>query len=109
MTFNVPRKFQDLNGGPFRYFRLNLVVGPRPPDAGSLGGAVQARSGAATQRADRRPTVTRGLSIDPSGASAIQRQVAGPDPKLSFASTDIAMPALSGHWPSAKPEATQAV
>jgi putative ABC transport system substrate-binding protein len=31
------------------------------------------------------------------------------DPKRSLASTDIAMPALSGHWPSAKPEATQAV
>jgi hypothetical protein len=37
MTFNVPRKFQDLNGAPFRCFRINLVAGPRPPDAGSLG------------------------------------------------------------------------
>ena len=27
MTFNVVREFQDLNGGPFRCFRGNLVGG----------------------------------------------------------------------------------
>jgi hypothetical protein len=43
------------------------------------------------------------------GHSGGREQTAGFDPKLSLASTDIAMPALSGHWPSAKPEATQAV
>jgi hypothetical protein len=59
MTFNVLRKFQELNGGLFRCFRVNLVAGPRPPDAGFLGRCRPSAKWSRDAKGDRRPKVTR--------------------------------------------------
>jgi hypothetical protein len=90
MTFNVPRKFQDLNGGPFGCFRVNLVAGPRPPDAGSLGRCRPNAKWSRDAKGRSAPQVNAGATGSESGAGIGQYLSMEPvgrvrDPSRTFA------------------------